>query len=160
MVTRGNPLAKQAPASTTSSMAVGGHPVHPMLVNFPIAFLSAALPVDLAFWWTGDPFWARVALWLLGAGFAAGLLAAVFGTLDFLLVREVRRYTSSWTHFLLGVVLLGIAGTNWWSRVPDAAAAVWPWGLFLSAVTLLGVAAAGWMGGKLVFDHNVGREDE
>lgn len=159
MVTRGNPLAKEAPRSTTSSMAVGGHPVHPMLVNFPIAFLSAALPADLAFWWTADPFWARVSLWLLGAGFAAGLLAAVFGTLDFLIVREVRRYTSSWTHFLLGVTLLGIAGTNWWSRLADPAAAVWPWGIFLSGVTLLGVAAAGWMGGKLVFDHNIGRED-
>lgn len=159
MVTRGNPLAQATPKSVTSSMAVGGHPVHPMLVNFPIAFLSAALPADLAFWWTGDPFWARMAVWLLGAGFGMGLLAAAFGTLDFLVVREVRRYTSSWTHFLLGVTLLGIAGTNWWWRVADAQAAVLPWGLFLSAITLLAVAAAGWMGGKLVFDHNIGRED-
>lgn len=159
MVTRGNPLAREAPRSTTSSMAVGGHPVHPMLVNFPIAFLSAGLPADLAFWWTGDPFWARVALWLLGVGFAAGLFAAVFGTLDFLVVRHVRRYTASWTHFLLGVTLLGIAGTNWWWRLADPVAAVLPWGMFLSGVTLLGVAATGWMGGKLVFDHNIGRED-
>ena len=159
MVTRGNPLAKEAPGATRSSMAVGGHPVHPMLVNFPIAFLSAALPSDLAFWWTGDPFWARVSLWLLGAGCAAGVFAAVFGTLDFLLVHAVRRYTASWTHFLLGVTLLATAATNWWWRVPDAAAAVWPWGLFLSAVTLVGVAGTGWVGGKLVFDHNVGRDD-
>ena len=159
MVTRGNPLAKEAPKATTSSMAVGGHPIHPMLVNFPIAFLTAGLPSDLAFWWTGDAFWAQMSLWLIGAGTATGAFAAIFGTLDFLVVREVRRYTTSWTHFLLGVVLLAIAATNWWSRVPDEQAAVLPWGLLLSAVTVLGVAATGWMGGKLVFDHNVGRED-
>ena len=140
-------------------MAVGGHPVHPMLVNFPIAFLFAGLPSDLAFYVTQDPFWARMSLWLIGTGFAMGLLGALFGTLDFLLVEGVRRHTSSWTHFLLGVMLLAIACTNWWMRLEDAAAAVLPWGLFLSAITSLSVAATGWMGGKLVFEHNIGISD-
>jgi len=156
VITRANPLAERPPAATKSSMAVGGHPVHPMLVNFPIAFLFAALPSDLAFAWTGDPFWARASLWLLGVGFAMGSFAAIFGTLDFLLVAGVRKHTSSWTHFLLGVTLLAIACANWWMRLPDAAAAVLPWGMFMSALTAGAVAAAGWMGGKLVFEHNIG----
>lgn len=156
MITRANPLAERPPAATKSSMAVGGHPIHPMLVNFPIAFLFAALPSDLAFVWSGDPFWARASVWLLGTGCAMGSFAAIFGTLDFLLVAGVRKYTSSWTHFLLGVTLLAIACANWWMRLPDAAAAILPWGLFMSCLTAGAVAATGWMGGKLVFEHNIG----
>lgn len=159
MITRTNPLAQHPPASTRSSMAVGGHPIHPMLVNFPIAYLFGGLPSDLAFYWTGDPFWARASLWLLGIGFAMGTIAAVFGTLDFLLVKGVRKHTSSWTHFLLGVTLLAVACANWWMRIPDPASAVLPWGLFLSCVTAVAVGAAGWMGGKLVFDHHIGTSD-
>ena len=159
MITRTNPLAQRPPDSTRSSMAVGGHPIHPMLVNFPIAYLFGGLPSDLAFLLTGDPFWARMSLWLIGVGVLMALVAALFGTLDFLFVKEVRRHTSSWTHFLLGVTLIGIACANWWMRVPDAAAAVVPWGIFLSATTAVAVAATGWMGGKLVFEHNVGTSD-
>jgi uncharacterized membrane protein len=140
-------------------MAVGGHPIHPMLVNFPIAYLFGSLPSDVAFLLTGDVFWARMSLWLIGIGLLMGLIAAAFGTLDFLFVKEVRRYTSSWTHFLMGVTLLAIACANWWMRVHDAEGQILPWGMFLSAVTALAIAAAGWMGGKLVFEHNIGTAD-
>jgi uncharacterized membrane protein len=37
---------------------------------------------------------------------------------------------------------------------------VLPWGLALSAVTAAAVGGAGWLGGKLVFDHNIGTADE
>jgi uncharacterized membrane protein len=159
LITRANPLAQTPPTATPSSMAVGGHPIHPMLVNFPIAYLFGSLPADFAFFLTGDPFWARLAFWLIVAGLAMGALAALFGTLDFLFVKEVRRHTSSWTHFLMGVTLLAIAAANMWMRLPDAEQAVLPWGLFLSGVTAVAIGATGWMGGKLVFDHNVGRSD-
>ena len=159
LITRANPLAQTPPTATPSSMAVGGHPIHPMLVNFPIAYLFGSLPADFAFFLTGDPFWARAAFWLIVAGLAMGVLAALFGTLDFLFVKEVRRHTSSWTHFLMGVTLLAIAAVNMWMRLPDAEQAVLPWGFFLSGVSVVAIGATGWMGGKLVFDHNVGRTD-
>jgi uncharacterized membrane protein len=41
---------------TPSTAAIGGHPIHSMLVVFPIAFLVRALATDLAFWGTGDHF--------------------------------------------------------------------------------------------------------
>ncbi|MBX6368656.1 MAG: hypothetical protein IRZ04_11785, partial [Rhodospirillales bacterium] len=62
-----------------SRAAIAGHPIHPMLVPFPIAFLVGALVVDLAFASTGDPFWARAGFWLLLAGIVTGAAAAVFG---------------------------------------------------------------------------------
>lgn len=39
-----------------STAAVSGHPIHPMLIPFPIAFLIGALATDLAFVGTGDGF--------------------------------------------------------------------------------------------------------
>lgn len=151
-----SPLLKPAPESTTSSIAIGGHPLHPMLITFPIAFLSGALASDLAYWWTGDPFWARASLWLVGGGLAMGVLAALAGTLDFMLIKEIRRHVTSWSHFLTAVMLLSLAATNWWLRVDDPAAGIVPWGIYLSSVSAVALGVAGWLGGKLVFEHNIG----
>jgi uncharacterized membrane protein len=155
-----NPLAEPQPAATRSSVSLYTHPLHPMMVNFPIAYLLGALGSDLAFWWTADPFWARASLWLIGAGLAIGVAAALAGALDFLLVKEIRRFTASWSHFLMGVVLLGIAAANWWMRLADAEGSVLPWGVFLSTVSAAAVTVTGWLGAKLVFDHNVGTAEE
>jgi uncharacterized membrane protein len=155
-----NPLAAPPPEATPSAASLAGHPLHPMLVNFPIAYLMGGLATDLAFWWSADPFWARMSFWLIGAGLAMGCLAALFGMLDFFLVKEIRRHTSSWSHFLSGVMLLALAASNWWLRIDDVQQDLLPWGLFLSAVSAAAVGSAGWLGGKLVFDHNIGTADE
>lgn len=155
-----NPLLTEAPKDTRSSIAVAGHPVHPMLVNFPIAYLFGAVASDAAYLWTGDPFWARVSLWIIGVGFFIGLLAGLVGTLDFMLVKEIRRHVTSWSHFLAAVMMLSIAAANWWMRVLDPTGSVMPWGVLLSASTALALATAGWLGGKLVFEHNVGTSDD
>ena len=60
-----------------STVAIASHPLHPLLVTFPIAFLVAAAGTDIGYWLTSDPFWARASVWLIGAGFAAGLAAAL-----------------------------------------------------------------------------------
>jgi uncharacterized membrane protein len=160
VIMRSNPLAAPAPEATRSVIAIASHPLHAMTVNFPIAYLFGGFASDLAFWWTGDPFWARASLWLIGAGFFMGGLAAVFGMLEFLFVKEIRRFVSSWSHFLAGVTLLALAAANWWGRLEDPVAGALPWGLFLSAVSAAAVGWAGWIGGKLVFEHNIGTAEE
>jgi uncharacterized membrane protein len=45
------------PVSTANFM---GHPIHPMLIPFPIAFFVSAFVCDAALWWTGNPIWATV----------------------------------------------------------------------------------------------------
>ena len=155
-----SPLLKTPPKSTESSIAIGGHPLHPMLITFPIAFLSGGLACDLAFWWTGDPFWARAALWIIGAGLVMGTLAAIAGALDFLLIKEIRFHVTSWSHMLTAVMLLSLAAANWWMRVDEPTLGVLPWGLFLSGVSALALGVAGWLGGKLVFEHSVGTGEE
>ena len=68
----------------TSSVAIAGHPVHPIIVVFPVAFLTAAAGTDIGYWLTKDFFWARASTWLIGLGLVAGILAALVGMSDFL----------------------------------------------------------------------------
>ena len=55
-----------------SAVALVGHPIHVMMVHFPIAFVMATLGVDVFYWWSGDPFWERVGLWSAGFAFWTG----------------------------------------------------------------------------------------
>lgn len=150
------PLVHRPPPGAPSRMRIGRHPIHAGLIHFPIAFLVGGLGCDAAFWWTGDAFWARAALWVIGAGALAGAAAATIGLLDFVLVREIRRFVSSWNHSLAGVTLVAVALTNWWLRVEDPVGSVLPWGIFLSALGSASVAATGYLGGKLVYEHAIG----
>lgn len=144
-----------------SRIAIAGHPIHAMLVAFPISGTFGTAFCDAAYWYTGDFFWARAALWAVGAAFAMGVLAALSGLAETLLVPGVRRRAAAWSHATVAMVLISVLGASFGLRQPDPAAAVLPWGAFLSGLALVLVALAGWHGGKLVFEHQVGvKSDE
>ena len=79
-----------------STAKIADHPLHPMIVPFPIAFFVSTLATDLVFLRTANPGWAQASMWLLGAGLAMSLLAAVLGLTDFLGERRVRRIREAW----------------------------------------------------------------
>lgn len=147
-------------SGTPTRVAVYRHPVHPMLVTFPIAFLVSLVGSDLLFWHLRDDFWARVSLWLAGVGTGMGILAGIAGTVELLAVAKIRRRAAAWNHFVAAVMLLSVGFANWSYRLGDPAAAVLPWGLYLSVLGAVLVALAGWLGGHLVFEHHVGIEEE
>src|ERR1700737_2965143 len=62
-----------------SAVALVGHPIHVMMVHFPIAFVIATLGVDVFYWWSGDAFWVRVGLWSAGMAFWSGGPATIAG---------------------------------------------------------------------------------
>jgi uncharacterized membrane protein len=138
-----------------SVVAVVGHPIHVMMVHFPVAFVIATLGVDVFYWWSGDPFWVRVGLWSTGMAFWSGVAASVVGTAELLLVRGIRLLEASWSHAVAAMTLVAIAGANWGLRLVDTDS-ILPHGLALSALASVMVGFAGWHGGKLVFDHGVG----
>jgi uncharacterized membrane protein len=152
--------AERLSVGAPTRVALIRHPLHPMLVTFPIAFLVSVVASDVAYLALGDPFWARASLWLCGAGVAMGVAAGFAGTVELLVVRRIRRRLASWEHFVAAVMALAVATANWLSRIGAAEAAVYPWGVYLSALGLLSVAGAGWLGGGLVFEHRVGVHDE
>lgn len=137
-----------------------GHPAHAMLVPFPIAFLVSVLASDMAWWYYGDPFWARMSLWLAGGGALSGIVAGAVGAMELLSVRDIRRRAAAWSHFVVAVMLLSVGMANWGLRLADAQANIVPMGLYLSGLGLLLVAVAGWLGATLVFEHRVGVLDE
>jgi uncharacterized membrane protein len=147
-----DPQSEGAP----SAVHVAGHPLHPMMITFPVAFLIAVLGSDVAFVLTGDLFWARMSLWLLGIGTLMGILAGIAGTVELLAVPGIRRRGVSWTHFVAAVMMLAVAFANWVHRVGAPELAIVPWGLYLSALGAVLVGFAGWHGGKLVFEHRIG----
>lgn len=153
-------FADPVPHGSTTRVAFFGHPAHAMLVPFPIAFLVSVLASDLAWWYWGDPFWARVSLWLAGAGALTGIFAGAVGTAELLAVRDIRRRAAAWSHFVVAVMLLSVGVANWGLRLSDMQAHIVPLGLYLSGLGVLLVGVAGWLGGTLVFEHQVGVLDE
>lgn len=152
-----NPVvADLAKHDTSSTVAVAGHPIHAMLVAFPIALVISTLGCDVFYWWSADPFWTRAALWASGSAFWLGIAAGVSGTAELLLVPGIRKRSASWTHAVAAVMLLSIAGMNWGVRIGQPEDAVLPLGLALSALASIFVGIAGWHGGKLVFDQGIG----
>lgn len=151
-----NPFWRRKPENAHTAVALGSHPLHPMVVPFPIAFLITALATDLAFLITGDDFWPRLSLWLLGGGTFMGVVAGLIGAAELLIIPSIRRRAAAWSHFVVAVMLLSVAFLNWFMRWSDTVAAIFPWGLGLSFLGLLLVSVAGWLGGKLVFEERVG----
>ncbi|WP_294923059.1 DUF2231 domain-containing protein [uncultured Paracoccus sp.] len=145
---------------TESRVAIAGHPIHAMMVTFPIALCICTLGADALYWWTGDAFWPRAALWAAGTGFVIGVLAGIAGTAELLLVPGIRIRAASWTHFILAVMLLSLLGTNWGIRLADPVDAVLPWGILTSALAAGMTGMTGWHGGKLVFDYGVGTQQD
>jgi uncharacterized membrane protein len=140
----------------TSSIAILGHPIHPIIVIFPIAFLSAAAGTDLGYWLTRGEFWAQASVWLLGAGLLAGIAAAITGMFDFVRIPRVRSRQAGWAHMALNVTALVLTIGNFFLRLVNAEASILPTGLALSWVVATLLLASGWYGGELMFRHKVG----
>src|ERR687890_2408651 len=94
-------MASRNPKSTAE---IAGHPIHPMLIPFPIAFLVATFVSDLIFWRTGNAAWSTASLYLLGAALIMAALAALAGLTDFLGDERIRGLSAAW-HHMIGNVL-------------------------------------------------------
>lgn len=141
---------------TGSTAAIRQHPLHPVLVPFPIAFLVGALAADMAFLSTGDVFWARAAFWLIAAGLATGVAAAALGAIDLLTLAHARAASMAWTHGALNIVVLFAAMLNLLSRTDSVVANIDWTGAALSLFTVVLLSITGWLGGEMTFKHGIG----
>ena len=143
-------------AHPQSTVKIGSHPLHPMLVPFPIAFWTAAFVTDIAFvtarWWM----WAYISAWLLAAGIITALLAATAGFIDFLGDRRIRRLPVARLHLMGNVLALVLSIANFLVHTRGGAMAFMPTGLILSGIVALLLLFNGWLGGEMVFRHGVG----
>lgn len=148
---------RMTPDPILSRAAIFGHPLHPMMIHFPVAALIGLVGADTAYVLSDDPFWARAGLWLAGVGALGGWGASVAGLVDLLGVARVRRLITAWMHALAAVMMLSMATLNWLLRLgDDAAAHIQPWGLGLTLLTATFISIAAYFGGRLVYEHAVG----
>src|SRR2546423_11966525 len=117
-----------------STAQIAGHPIHPMVIPFPIACFVLALVSDLAFWKTSNDFWASASLWLLGIGLIMAALAAVMGLIDVLGDDQIRNLSDAWLHAGGNGLAVVTELYNWYSRYEHGNAAIVPTGLTLSLV--------------------------
>jgi uncharacterized membrane protein len=154
-------MAQPDLAGVATTAKLGGHPIHPMLIPFPIALLVATFACDLAYWSTANAFWAQAAFWALAAAIVMAALAAVAGLTDFLGNAQIRAISDAWQHMIGNVIAVVLAVVSLWLRYRyGAAQAVMPWGIVLSGIVVLLLLFTGWKGGHLVYHHRVGMHPE
>jgi uncharacterized membrane protein len=134
-----------------------GHPLHPMLVVYPLGLLSTAVILDLIFMGNENRALSIASYWMITAGLIGGLLAAVVGLFEWLAIpnNSRARGVGMW-HGLGNLVVVLLFAGSWWLRtgvednVPSTTAFI---------LSLLGFALAlvtGWLGGELVYRLGVG----
>lgn len=134
-----------------------GHPLHPMLVVYPLGLLSTAVIFDLLFMGNNNPTFSVVSYWMITAGLIGGLLAAVVGFMEWLAVpSESRAKSVGLWHGLGNLVITLLFAGSWWLRtgVEDNVP-----GTIAFILSLLGFGLAlltGWLGGELVYRLGVG----
>src|SRR5688572_26074563 len=100
-----------------------GHSVHQMLVVFPLGLLGTAAVFDIIFLFTRKPGVASAAYWMILAGLIAGVLAAIFGIIDWSAIpRGTRAHRIGLTHAIVNVAALSLFAISFALRMADAAA--------------------------------------
>jgi uncharacterized membrane protein len=148
------PLSADPMPGIPSKAAIMGHPIHPILVTLPVAFLTTALATDLAERSTKDPFWTRASRWLIGSGLVTGLVASIVGLVDFLLIDRVHSVRAGWIHIIGNGLALFLSWRNLRMR-PIKAKSVPKSGLILSALVAFILTITGWYGGQLIYKYKV-----
>jgi uncharacterized membrane protein len=143
-------------ARPRSTAAIFGHPIHAMLVPFPIVCFIGALLTDIAFTQSANIMWSNFSIWLITAGLVMGGLAAVAGLTDYIGDRRVRRIGVATVHMVINISVWVIELFNAFVHSRDGWTSVVPTGITLSAISVALLAVSGWLGGALVYRHGVG----
>jgi uncharacterized membrane protein len=127
-----------------------GHPIHQMLIVFPLGLLAMALIFDIIHLATGVGYWSEVAYWMIAAGIIGGLVAAPFGLIDWLGIPANTRAKriGAW-HGGGNLIVVLLYAASWWFRRAE------PQNPMMVAYMLsfgggLIALVTGWLGGELV----------
>ena len=136
-----------------------GHPVHQIVVAFPMGLLGTAALFDAVYVVRGGVMWTTVAWYMIGAGVAGGLVAAVFGLIDYVAIPSgTRAKKIGGFHGLSSVTLVVLFGASWLLRF-DSPGSPPPVALLLSFSGAAFLGLAGWFGGELLNRMGVGIDD-
>jgi uncharacterized membrane protein len=136
-----------------------GHPIHQMLIVFPLGLLATSLFFDIGYLIWERPELAVAAFWMIIAGIVGGLLAAVFGLIDWLgIPGGTRAKAIGLWHGGGNVVVVALFSASWWLRRADPPAPTTTM-IVLSAIGVGLALVTGWLGGELVDRLGVGVDE-
>src|SRR5436309_1831580 len=133
-----------------SKAAINGHPIHPIVIAFPVTLLSASVLSDILYIARANSFWYDVSYYSMLAGIITGLIAAVPGLIDYLGMDMPDRTRSvATTHMVLNLIVMTLFIINLYFRSGDTPIAGTPiTGVFsLSLVGFILLCVSGWLGG-------------
>src|SRR5262249_46509569 len=97
-----------------------GHPIHQMLIVFPLGLLGSSIIFDIVYLSTHAVHWGGIAFWMIAVGVISGLVAAVFGFIDWLAIPQgTRAKTIGALHGMGNVLLVGLFIISWLLRRPQ-----------------------------------------
>ena len=136
---------------------IGDHPIHPMLIPFPIVCFVLTFVADLIYVQNNSAGWATATHWLLAIGLAFAALAAVAGLTDFFGDKRIQG-ADAIKHMLANVTAVVLELVNLLLRLgkPEFIASS---GVYISGIVVLILLYSGWKGGDLVFRHGMGVRD-
>ena len=139
-----------------STARIGRHPIHPMLIPFPIVCFVLTFVFDILYV-KGRSDFSHVTNWLLAIGLGFAVLAALAGLTDFFGDKRIQG-SDAIKHMLANVlaVVLSLANLVLRYHNPDF---IMSTGVYISGVVVLILLYSGWMGGELVFRHGIGVND-
>ncbi len=137
-----------------------GHPVHQMLIPFPLGLLTTAAIFDVIYLFTHQAGWATTSFYVVAAGIVGGLLAAVFGLIDYFgIPKKTRARRIATLHGIGNVVMVALFSTSWLLHSSDPGAP--PLGAIVLAIAGAALGGlTGWLGGELVDRLGVGVDDD
>ena len=136
-----------------SRTKVLGHPIHPVLVVFPLGLLSASVAFDVIDRFRDTGSWAQTASATMAAGVIGGLAAAPFGLRDWLAIPAgTRAKRIGLWHAGANVIALVLFAVSWLLRRDEPTTAA----LIVALAGLAVVGVGGWLGGELVARLGVG----
>jgi len=142
-----------------SPASIGGHPIHPMIVPFPIGLWVFSLIADGIYIWRGNPVWAHyIAFYTLLGGIIGAALAAVPGLIDWLSIKDPKVVKMANWHARLNVIALLIFSASFYLRTTSGSELVggsYPFPVALSVLGVILISISGYLGGEMVFKHGV-----
>lgn len=136
---------------------IANHPLHPVLVTLPIGFFSGALICDIIRALNGDPFWSRMSVALIAFGLVSGLVAALFGFIDYFTApMPVNAKATATTHMIINVFAIAFFPMAFYLRYENNASSV---GILVTGLGVLMLAFSGSLGGHLAYHYGVGADE-
>jgi uncharacterized membrane protein len=136
-----------------------GHSIHQMLIVFPLGVLGMAAVFDVIYLVTRHVAWFWAAYHMIAAGVVAGLVAAIFGLIDWLAIPAGTRARRIGAYHGVGnvIVVLLFAISCWLRSRHLAYPGITPF--VFSFLGLIIAVVTGWLGGELVSRLGVGVDD-